>query len=66
MPLLRHKLYGQEAEKVILFNDWMGDCSSWTPVLPYFDVERSGRYPMEETPVKLQTLMDGFLSKHVA
>ncbi len=40
MPLLGHTLYGQGPEKVILFNDWMGDCTSWTPVLPYLDAER--------------------------
>jgi len=40
VPLLGHRLYGEGTEKVILFNDWMGDCSSWNPVLPYLDVER--------------------------
>jgi 3-oxoadipate enol-lactonase len=38
--LLGHTLHGQGPEKVIVYNDWMGDCSSWTPVLPYLDVER--------------------------
>jgi 3-oxoadipate enol-lactonase len=23
-----------------VFNDWMSDCTSWDPVLPYFDVDR--------------------------
>jgi 3-oxoadipate enol-lactonase len=38
--LLGYRLHGHGPEKVILYNDWMGDCSSWTPVLPYLDVER--------------------------
>jgi 3-oxoadipate enol-lactonase len=37
---LGHALHGQGTEKVILYNDWMGDCSSWEPVLPYLDGER--------------------------
>jgi 3-oxoadipate enol-lactonase len=40
VPRLGYKLYGQGSEKVILFSDWMGDCTSWTPVLPYLNAER--------------------------
>ncbi len=38
--LLGHTLHGKGSEKVIVYHDWMGDCSSWTPVLPYLDMER--------------------------
>ncbi len=40
MPLLGHRLHGQGPENVILFNDWMGECTSWTPALPYLDAKR--------------------------
>ncbi len=37
----------------------------WHDNIEFAEIE-SGHYPMEEAPVMLQTLMDGFLSKHVA
>lgn len=40
MALLGHRLYGRGPERVIVFNDWMSDCTSWEPVLPYLDVDR--------------------------
>ena len=27
-------------EKVVVYNDWMGDCTSWEPVMQYLDVDR--------------------------
>jgi len=37
---LGHTLHGHGPERVVVYHDWMGDCSSWKPVLPYLDVER--------------------------
>ena len=38
--VLGHTLHGKGSEKVIIYHDWMSDCSSWTPVLPYLDMKR--------------------------
>ena len=40
MDILGHALHGKGHEKVIVFNDWIGDCSSWSPVMPYIDETR--------------------------
>jgi pimeloyl-ACP methyl ester carboxylesterase len=35
--LLGHEIIGGGPEKVIVFNDWLADCSSWRPMHPYLD-----------------------------
>ena len=37
--ILGHKLHGNGAEGVFLYNDWLADGSSWLPTLPYFDTD---------------------------
>ena len=37
--LLGHRLHGNGPEGVILYNDWLADCTSWEPTLPYLDTE---------------------------
>ncbi len=38
--ILGHKLLGKGPECAFLYNDWLADCSSWEPTLPYLDLER--------------------------
>jgi len=40
LALLGHRLYGHGSEKVVVYNDWMGDCTSWDSVLPYLNADR--------------------------
>lgn len=35
--MLGHRILGKGPERVFLFNDWMADCTSWEPTLPYLD-----------------------------
>ena len=35
--ILGHQLVGSGPEKVIVFNDWLASCESWTPMHPYLD-----------------------------
>lgn len=35
--VLGHRLYGAGPEKVFMFNDWLADCTSYDPTLPYLD-----------------------------
>jgi len=35
--ILGHKLHGSGPEGVIMFNDWLADCTSYEPMLPYLD-----------------------------
>lgn len=49
VALLGHRLYGEGNEKVIVFNDWMGDCTSWEPMLPYVNI---GRFSYALTDVR--------------
>lgn len=35
--VLGHRLHGKGRELVILYNDWLADCTSWEPTLPYLD-----------------------------
>jgi 3-oxoadipate enol-lactonase len=35
-----HTLWGQGPEGVIMFNDWLADCSSYEPMLQYLDTEK--------------------------
>ena len=37
--VLGHKLYGHGKEHAFLYNDWLADCTSWEPTLPYLDVD---------------------------
>ena len=37
--VLGHKVLGNGSEKAILYNDWLADCTSWEPTLPYLDTE---------------------------
>lgn len=37
--LLGHKLVGSGKQKVIVFNDWLTDCTSWQAIEPYLDSE---------------------------
>lgn len=37
--VLGHQLVGSGREGVIVFNDWLADCSSWKPMHPYLDTE---------------------------
>jgi 3-oxoadipate enol-lactonase len=37
--VLGHKLIGTGAQRVFLYNDWLADCTSWEPTLPYLDTE---------------------------
>ncbi|MGJ3501903.1 Pimelyl-[acyl-carrier protein] methyl ester esterase [Piscirickettsia salmonis] len=39
MAKLGFTLYGQGKEKVVVYNDWMGDCSSWLPTQPFLDTD---------------------------
>jgi 3-oxoadipate enol-lactonase len=38
--ILDHQLVGSGKEGVIVFNDWLADCSSWKPMHPYLDTEK--------------------------
>ncbi|RTL55263.1 MAG: alpha/beta hydrolase [Bradyrhizobiaceae bacterium] len=38
--VLSHELVGSGKEGVIVFNDWLADCSSWIPMHPYLDKEK--------------------------
>lgn len=38
--ILGHRLHGEGPEKVIMYNDWLADCTSWEPTLPYLDTAR--------------------------
>ncbi len=40
MAHLGHRLHGHGPEKVVVYNDWMGDCTSWEPVVQYLDPDR--------------------------
>lgn len=35
-----HTLWGHGPERVIMFNDWLADCSSYEPMLQYLDTEK--------------------------
>lgn len=37
LPILGHSVYGQGAEKVMIFHDWMGDAANYEPLIPYLD-----------------------------
>ena len=37
--VLGHKVLGNGSEKAFLYNDWLADCTSWEPTLPYLDTE---------------------------
>lgn len=37
--ILGHQLVGSGKEGVIVFNDWLADCSSWKPMHPYLDTK---------------------------
>ena len=37
--ILGHKLHGDGAESVFLYNDWLADSSSWLSTLPYLDTK---------------------------
>ena len=37
--VLGHRIHGDGPEKVILYNDWLADCTSWEPTLPYLDTK---------------------------
>ena len=37
--LLGHQIIGSGPEKVIVFNDWLADCSSWRPMHPYLNTD---------------------------
>ncbi len=39
MELLGHKLVGSGNEKVLVMHNWVGDSTSYDPLLPYLDVE---------------------------
>lgn len=34
-----YTLWGRGSERVLLFNDWLADCSSYEPMLPYLDTD---------------------------
>jgi len=36
-PILGHRVFGQGREKVLLLHHWMGDASSYDPLMPYLD-----------------------------
>jgi len=36
---LGHEIVGAGKEGVIVFNDWLADCSSWKPMHPYLDTQ---------------------------
>lgn len=38
--LLGHKMYGQGSEKVLLLHHWMGDATSYDPLVPYLNQDR--------------------------
>lgn len=38
--VLGHKLIGKGRQRVFLYNDWLADCTSWEPTLPYLDTEK--------------------------
>jgi 3-oxoadipate enol-lactonase len=38
--VLGHKLIGKGSQRVFLYNDWLADCTSWEPTLPYLDTEK--------------------------
>ena len=37
--ILGHRLHGHGKEYAFLYNDWLADCTSWEPTLPYLDTE---------------------------
>ena len=38
--VIGHKIHGSGTERVFMFNDWLADCTSYEPMLPYLDLEK--------------------------
>lgn len=38
--LLGHRVYGNGAEKVLVFHDWMGDATNYESLMPYLDPQK--------------------------
>lgn len=38
--MLGHEVVGSGSERIMVFNDWLADCSSWKPMHPYLNRDR--------------------------